>query len=174
MKPSGPELLFVGKIFINSFDFCACDWYVHIFHFFLIQFWKVIFSKFHFFQVVHFIGIAHSNLFWSLDFCIVCCNFFFISVVTSFVCCNFSFLISNFTDLSFLLFFLMNLANGLSFLFMFSRNQVLVLLNFAIVSFIYFCSGIYDFFPSYNWGFLFCLFVFGFFWLLNMKKEFVY
>ena len=36
------------------------------------------------------------------------------------------------------LFFLMSLANGLSILFIFSRNQLLVLLIFAIVSFISF------------------------------------
>ena len=38
----------------------------------------------------------------------------------------------------FFLFFLMSLANGLSVLFIFSKNQLLVLLIFAIVSFISF------------------------------------
>ena len=38
----------------------------------------------------------------------------------------------------FSLFFLMSLANGLSILFIFSKNQLLVLLVFAIVSFIFF------------------------------------
>ena len=42
VKPSGPGLLFVGRFFCYSFDFCACDGSVKIFYFFLVQFWKVI------------------------------------------------------------------------------------------------------------------------------------
>ena len=42
---------------------------------------------------------------------------------------------------------LWSLAKGLSILFIFSKNQLLVLLSFTIVSFIYFCSDVYDFFP---------------------------
>jgi len=41
MKPSGSGLWFVGKYLIG-FDFSACDWFVHIFYFFLVQSWKVI------------------------------------------------------------------------------------------------------------------------------------
>ena len=65
-----------------------------------------------------------SNLLWPLYFCSVSCYF--------------SFFISNSVDLNLLLFFLMNLANGLSILFIFSQNQLLVLLIFAIISFISF------------------------------------
>ena len=31
------------KIFYYSFDFCVCDWSAHIFYFFLVPLWKVIF-----------------------------------------------------------------------------------------------------------------------------------
>ena len=41
----------------------------------------------------------------------------------------------------------MSLAKGLSILFIF-----LVLLIFTVVSFIYFCSDLYDVFPSANLG----------------------
>ena len=77
-----------------------------------------------------------------------------VSVLTS----PFLFLILLISVLS--LFFLLSLANGLSILFIFSKNQLLVLLIFAIVFFvsIYFCSDLYDFFPSTNFGF--CLFIF--------------
>ena len=68
------------------------------------------------------------------------------------VCCNLSFFISNFVDLI-LLFFLMSLAKGLTILLIFSKNQLLVLLIFTIVSFISFCSDLYDFFPSTNFVF---------------------
>ena len=52
----------------------------------------------------------------------------------------------------------MSVAKGLSILFIFSKNQLLVLLIFAIVFFvsIYFFPDLYDFFPSTN--FRFCLF----------------
>jgi len=50
----------------------------------------------------------------------------------------------------------MNLAKGLSVLFIFSKNQLLVLFIFTIVSFYfcfrYFCSDLYDLFPSTNFG----------------------
>ncbi|KAB0351854.1 hypothetical protein FD754_016711, partial [Muntiacus muntjak] len=63
----------------------------------------------------------------------------------------------------FSLFFLISLANDLSILFIFSKNQLLVLLIFAIYSllnfcFIYFCSDFYDFFPSTNFGVLLLFF----------------
>ena len=53
------------------------------------------------------------------------------------VCCDLSIFISNFTDLIFLC-FLMSLANGLTILFNFSKNQLLALLIFAMVSFVSF------------------------------------
>ena len=49
--------------------------------------------------------------------------------------CDFSFFISNFIDLSPLPFFL-DESKGISILFIFSKNQLLVLLIFAIVSFV--------------------------------------
>ena len=69
-------------------------------------------------------------------------------------CCNLSFFISNFVYLILLLFFLMTLAEGLSILFIFSKNQLFVWLIFTIVYFffIYFCSDLYDFFLSTNFG----------------------
>ena len=69
----------------------------------------------------------------------------------------------------------MSLANGLSILFIISKNQLLVLLIFAIVFFVsisfYLCSDIYYSPPSVNFGiglfffyiyiYLFYLFIFG-------------
>ena len=54
------------------------------------------------------------------------------------VCCNLSFFISNFVDLIHLLFSLDGSAKVLSILFIFSKNQLLVLLIFTIISFISF------------------------------------
>ena len=86
-----------------------------------------------------------------------------VSVVTS----PFSFLILLIWVLS--LFFLLRLTKGLSILFIFSKNQLLVLLIFAIVFFvsISFTSALdlYDFFPSTNFGF--CLFFFFLFCFLR-------
>ena len=53
------------------------------------------------------------------------------------VCCDLSIFISNFINLIFLFFF-MSLANGLSILFILLKNQVLALLIFAMVCFVYF------------------------------------
>ena len=53
------------------------------------------------------------------------------------VCCSFFIFISNFIDLS-LHFFLQSLAKDLSILFTFSKNELLALFIFAIVSFISF------------------------------------
>ena len=121
VKPSAPGLLFVGRFY--SFDFHACDGSVKIFYFFLVQFWNVmLFYEFiHFLQVVHFIVIQLLIVvsYDPLYFCVVCCDF--------------SIFISNFVDLILLPFFL---ANGLSILFIFSKNQLLVQLIFAIVSFV--------------------------------------
>ena len=65
--------------------------------------------------------VAHSGPYDPLYFSVVCCNFF----------------ISYFIDLKFL-FYLMSLANSLSISFIFWKNQLLVLLIFAIVPFISF------------------------------------
>ena len=95
------------------------------------------------------------------------CPFYWHIVACSNLSCSFVFLqwqllllffISNSVDLSLLPFFLDESGNGLSILFIFSKNQLLVFLIFAIVSFIYFYlwSDLYDFFPSANfWVFLF-------------------
>ena len=64
------------------------------------------------------------------------------------------FYISNFIDLGPLPFFLMSLAKGLSILFIFSGNQLLVLLIFVFsLSLFHFCTNLYDFFLSTNFGF---------------------
>src|SRR5574337_851295 len=54
------------------------------------------------------------------------------------VCCDLSIFISDFIDWIFSLCFLMSLANGLSILFILSKNQLLALLIFAMVSFVSF------------------------------------
>ena len=55
----------------------------------------------------------------------------------------------------------MSMAKGLSSLLIFSKNQLLVSLIsgiiFFILYFIYFCSGLYDFFPSINFEGFFAL-----------------
>ena len=87
---------------------------------------NLIFLRIYFLQVIHFIAIQL--------FVIACYNtlYFFI------VCCNLSFFISNFVDFILFSFFLMSMDKGLSILFIFSKKQLLVLLTFTIVSFIYF------------------------------------
>ena len=116
------------KIFDYSFDFLACDWSVQIMYLFLVHFWNVIlFKEFvHFFQVVHFTGIQLLIVvsYDLLYFCVAGCES--------------SIFISNFIDLIFSLFSLMSQANSLSILFIFSKRQLLVLLIFAIVSFVSF------------------------------------
>ena len=91
-----------------------------------------------------------------------------LSVVTS----PFSFLILLIWVFS--LSFLMSLANGLSILFIFSKNQLLVLVIFAIASFISFslisALTFYNFFPS-NLG-DFCLFVCLLFFLVALSVRF--
>jgi len=56
----------------------------------------------------------------------------------------------------------MSPANDLSILFMFSKTYLIVLLIFARVSFIsiYFCSDLYDFFPSAHFGGFVAIFLF--------------
>ena len=74
------------------------------------------------------------------------------------VCCNFYIFISNFIDLILLSFYLMSLFNDLFILFIFSKNKLLSLLIFAMVSFVSFAFisalNFYDFFPSTNPGVL--------------------
>ena len=56
----------------------------------------------------------------------------------------------------------MSPANDLSSLFMFSKTYLIVLFIFARVSFIsiYFCSDLYDFFPSANFEGFVAIFLF--------------
>ena len=138
----------------SLFNFSACNWVVHNFYFFLVQSWKIelFLESVHFFQVIHFVTIQL--------FIIVSYNPFYFCTV----CCNLSVFISKFVDLILLSLFLMSLAKGLSVLFIFSKNRVLVLLTVTIVShffFSFFCSYLYDFFPSTNFG----IFLFFFFQL---------
>ena len=63
----------------------------------------------------------------------------------------------NFVNLIFLPLFLDDLANGLSILFNFSKNQLLVLLIFAMVSFVSFA-----FIPVLIFKISFCLLTLGF------------
>ena len=88
--------------------------------------------------------VAHSSLLWSFVF------------VLSVVISPFSFLIS--LIWFFTLFFLMSLANGLSILFIFSKNQLLILLISAIVSFV--CLS---FLSALNFQIYFLLLTLGFF-----------
>ena len=84
------------KISDYSLDFLACDGFVKIFYFFLVQFWKVIllYELVHFFQVVYFIGIelllvvSYDPLYFSV------------------VCCDLSIFVSNFVNLVLLPLFL--------------------------------------------------------------------
>ena len=123
MKPSGPGLLFVGRLLITVsisvlviglLIFSISSWFslerLYLFKIF-----------FHFFQVVHFIRIELLVVvsYDPLYFCSDNCNFFFF--------------ISNLIDLSLLPFFLMCLAKGLPLLFVFSNKQLLVSLIFSIV-----------------------------------------
>ena len=118
VKPSGPGH-FCWKSFDYNFNFHVFDGPGKIFYYFLIHFWKVIlFQEFvHFFQVVHFIGIYLLMVvsYDPLYFCVVCCDF--------------SIFVSNFV-----LFFLFFLTSLIICLFVFSKNQLLVLLIFAVVS----------------------------------------
>ena len=74
------------------------------------------------------------------------------------VCCDFYIFISNFIDLILLPFYLMSLFNDLFILFIFSKNKLLSLLIFAMVSFVSFAFisalNFYDFFLSTNSGVL--------------------
>ena len=53
VKPSGPGLLSAGRFLITVSISVLVMGLLRFFHFFLVQFWKVV----HFHQVVHFIGI---------------------------------------------------------------------------------------------------------------------
>ena len=81
-------------------------------------------------------------------FCIVSCNLFlFVSNCINFILFSF---------------FLMILAEGFSILIIFSKKQLLVLLIFIYYcffhfSFIYFCSNLYDSFPSTDFAVLLLL-----------------
>ena len=65
----------------------------------------------------------------------------------------------------FSLFILMSLAKGLSVFVYLLKEPAFSFINFTIVSFIYFCLDLYDFFPSKN----FEVFLFFFFQFLGEK-----
>ena len=110
------------KISDYSFNFCDCDVSAKVFYFLLAQFWKAVL----FYESVHFIDI---NCWWySLMILRIC--------VLSVVISPFSFL--TLLIWFFSLFFFMSLANGFSILFIPSKNQLLALLIFAMVSFVFF------------------------------------
>ena len=90
------------------------------------SFWKFIFLRFSPFLLrcpFYWHIVADSSLLWSFVF--LCCRLW-------------SILISNFVDLILLPLFLMTLSSGLSILFILSKNQLLALLIFAMVSFVSF------------------------------------
>ena len=141
MKSSGQVLLFIGR-FLLQFQFPFL--WVVCSHFLFIS--GSILEVHTFLRIFPFLRtclfywhlVAHSSLLWSLYFPVICCSFFFIS---------------NFTDLHVLaFFFLMSVANDESILFIFSNNQLLVSLIFHFFS-ICFCSGLYAFFTSTNFGY---------------------
>ena len=113
------------KISDYSFNFCAFDGSVKIFHFFLVHFWKVLlFYEFvHFFQVVHFIGIQLLIVisYDPLYFCVFCCDL--------------SIFIFNLLILFFSLCFLMSLA-----------CQFYLTSQTTSFRFVDFCSGLFCFF----------------------------
>ena len=116
-----------GEIFDHSFNFSACNWVVII----SISSCSIL-EDWTFLRICPFLpsypfychGVVHNSLI------ILCISS--LSVVTS----PFSFLILLIWFFS--LFFLMSLAKDLSILFIFSKNQLLVLLVFTIISFISF------------------------------------
>ena len=111
----------LGDFFFHSFNSRACDWLVHNFSWFSLGRLNCSFLPGCLFYCRI---VAHNHLYDSLYFFLVCCNL--------------SFFISNFVTLNLFSFFLMSLVNGLSILFIFSKNQLLVLFIFIIVSFLYF------------------------------------
>ena len=141
-----PWAFICWRIFDHSYDFSACDRKVYIFYFFLVQFCTFIrtcaFPPGCLFYCHIF---THNSLLLTL----------YSSVVTSF-----SFLILLFRVFFSWWIWLM----VCQFSFIFSKNYLLVLLAFAIVSFIsffiYFCSGHYHFFPSTIPFFFFLIFFF--------------
>ena len=91
-----------------------------------------------FFQVIQYSRLR------SLHFCSVSCNFFFF--------------ISNFTDLNPLLFSWWFWLKVYKFYLLKEPNFSFIYLwyYFLFLYFIYFCSDLYDFFPSSNFGVCFC------------------
>jgi len=107
--------------FYYSVDFCAWNWSVHIFYFFLVQFWKVLLLRICLFLLdcpFYWHRVAHSNLLRT----------FVLSAVSSF-----SFLILIEFPPPFIFWCFWWFVN-----FIFSENHLLALLVFAIVSFISF------------------------------------
>ena len=135
MKPSVPGvLLVVSYLFIVSISVLVIALFV-----FCVSPWFILF---------HFIGIQL--------FIVVCYN----SQCLCGVSCCFSFFISNFTDLSPLYIFLNESGRGLLILFIFPKNQLLVLLIFEIVFFIWISIVLSLIFMNSSTDFGFCFFFF--------------
>ena len=120
VKPSGPGLLFLED-FCLQFQF-PCLWLFCSYFLFIpgsalegYTFLRIcpFLLGGPFFGIKLLIVVSYDSLY----FFVVCCNFFFIS---------------NFIDLSLRSFFLIRLVNRLSILFVFLKNQLLVLLIFAL------------------------------------------
>ena len=93
---------------------------------------------------------------------IIVCNNPLWSFVFLFSVVTFPFSFKNLLIQALSLLFLIRLAKGWPIFFIFSKNQLLVSLIFSLaffLYFIYFCSPLYDYLPSTNFGF--CLFFFS-------------
>ena len=128
------------KFLKHSFNFSPCDWYVHIFYFFLVQSWEIVpFSELvHFFYVVPFIGI------WLL---VAPYDPLYFSGIHR----NFSIFISKFIDLSPFPFSPWWIwLRFIHFVYLFKDAEKALgfteLFYFLCLSFMYFCSNLYDLF----------------------------
>ena len=124
LTPSGPGLLFLGRVLTTDSVSLLDNQCVQIFYFFLIQFCKIIcFKKFiHFFQVVQFFTYQFLQ-----QLLVILCS----SVVSLVASISFFILFES----SF--FFLMSPAKCSSILLIFSKNQLLVSWIFFFQSLVY-------------------------------------
>ena len=128
VKPSGPGLLFSGRFLITDSISMLVMGLLRSSIYSLFSFGKLYFSKN--LSIFSKLSILLAQSCWQQSFMILCISEF--SVVIS----PFSFLIL--LIWFFFLYFLISLANGLSILFTFTKKQLLVLLIFAMVSFVSF------------------------------------
>ena len=116
------------KISDYSFNFCACDGSVKDFLFLPGS----VLESCAFLRICPF--LPSCPFYWHIDVIVVSYNPLYFCVV----CCELSIFISNFIDVISLPLFLDESGYGLSVLFILSKNQLLVLLIFAVVSFVSF------------------------------------